>query len=185
MVRVWTDVVHYAGDVVIHAGGTYQAIKDTARRPGHSDWLCLAAPGTSGTDGRNGTNGRDAKSFRICGTYDPDCVGGKPGFLKYEALDVVTLNSTWFVARKDNPGACPGPDWQSGPVGRRGEKGERGQRGDPGVRGPSGTDGREIVGWKVDRSTFTITPVMSDGEMGPDVAVRDLFDEFGNGWEIR
>src|SRR5262245_48236220 len=36
----------------------------------------------------------------------------------------------WFVARKDSPGDCPGPDWQAGPVGKKGDKGLRGERGE-------------------------------------------------------
>jgi hypothetical protein len=160
------------GDVVTHNGGTYQAKKDTAKEPGHTDWACLAAAGENGVDGTNGVNGR---SFHIRGTHKPE--------LTYEALDIVTLNSTWFIARKDNPGACPGPDWQSGPVGRRGEKGERGQRGDRGERGLPGTNGREIVEWKVDRRDFTITPILNDGELGTSFDLRDLFEEFVRGLE--
>ena len=42
-----------AGEVVVHGGGCYQAQRDTAHRPGHGDWICLAAPGERGTDGRD------------------------------------------------------------------------------------------------------------------------------------
>jgi hypothetical protein len=178
IVKEWIDEVHYAGDVVTYNGGTYQAMKDTAKEPGrHSDWLRLAAPGDNGIDGKNGTDGR---SFRIRGTYDPNC--GKPGYLRYEQLDVVTLNSTWFVALKDNPGSCPGADWKSGPVGKRGEKGERGQRGE---RGLSGIDGREVVDWKVDDKAFEVIPIMNDGKKGPSINMEDLFRAFSNGLEGR
>jgi hypothetical protein len=53
------------------------------------------------------------KGFEIRGTYDPAAT--------YKKLDIVTLNASWFVARVDDPGPCPGPNWQSGPSGRRGK----------------------------------------------------------------
>jgi hypothetical protein len=130
LVKLWVEGVHYEADVVIHRGGTYQALRDTARIPGeHVDWLCLAEPGHDGRDGRD---------FCIRDTYDPNG--------EYAALDVVTMNAGWFVARRDNPGPCPGPDWKSGPVGKRGEKGERGvagPRGEPGI----GIKAAQIQGW--------------------------------------
>jgi len=52
---------------------------------------------------------------------------------------VVAAEGSAFVARCDNPGACPGPDWQaislrgkSGKPGDRGPQGPKGERGDPG-----------------------------------------------------
>ena len=42
-----------AGEVVVHGGGCYQAQRDTSHRPGHGDWICLAAPGERGIDGRD------------------------------------------------------------------------------------------------------------------------------------
>jgi hypothetical protein len=54
-----------------------------------------------------------ARGFRICGTYDVEKT--------YHALDVVTLNATWFAAKHDNPGPCPGAGWQAGPTGKRGK----------------------------------------------------------------
>src|SRR4249920_1105317 len=44
--RDWVpDTVHYAGTVVVHAGATWQATRDTGQAPGHQDWVCLARPG--------------------------------------------------------------------------------------------------------------------------------------------
>ena len=41
--RVWSpDAVSYRGDVVTHAGGTWQARKDTGKEPPHPDWIPLA-----------------------------------------------------------------------------------------------------------------------------------------------
>ncbi len=168
-VRAWTDRIHYEGDVVVHGGGTYQAKCDTAKMPGHDDWLVLAAPGVDGKDGRDGING---KSFRVRDTYGSTVID-------YQALDIVTLNSTWFIAKKDNPGQCPGPDWKAGPVGKQGKPGEKGAQGIAGIKGvqgDKGAPGLEIVGWKLDK--YTAIPVMSDGSEGPALQARALFEQY-------
>ena len=84
-----------------------------------------------------------------------------------------------FIARNDEPGACPGSAWQliasagrpgrAGPTGRTGERGEKGDKGDP---GPT------IVGWQIDRLSYQAIPVMSDGTEGPPLALRGLFEQF-------
>jgi Collagen triple helix repeat (20 copies) len=122
------------------------------------------APGRDGERGEPGTagpRGLDGRSFNICDTYD---AAGE-----YFALDVVTLNATWFVARCDNPGPCPGPNWKAGPTGKRGEKGERGER------GPAG---RELVGWELDRENYAAKPIMADGSKGAPLNLRELFEQF-------
>jgi hypothetical protein len=155
--------------VVTHDGGTYQARCDTARTPGHADWVCLAKPGTSGKDGK------DARPFRVRGTYDVELCGAKTGVDTYKALDIVTLNRSWFISKSDNPGPCPGPDWQAGPAGTRGERGERGMRGERGEAGPAGV---HVLAFEVDPSTYALKTVMSDGEPGPGVSLRPLFERF-------
>ena len=102
----WAERIHYQGDLVAHLGSTWQAERDTAKEPGAADdWRAIA------------TAGKPGASFTIRGTYREN--------ESYKALDVVTLDHGWFVARRDHPGPIPGPGWQSGPVGkRRGEKGE-------------------------------------------------------------
>jgi len=104
-------------------------------------------------------------------TYDPNVKD-------YKALDIVTLNSTWFVAKKDNPGICPGENWKAGPTGRRGEKGERGERGAAGQRGEMGPAGKDFIDWEIDAKAYTITPVMSDGSRGPALPAFELFAQF-------
>jgi hypothetical protein len=123
--------------------------------------------GQPGRDGKDGDRGLDGRSFTIRDTYDPNET--------YQALDVVTLNSTWFIARKDAPGVCPGADWKAGPTGRRGEKGERGERG---PRGEAGAPGREVVAWEINRKDYLLVPVMSGGDKGPPVNLRTLFEQF-------
>jgi hypothetical protein len=112
-------------------------------------------PGDPGVDGRTLFNIRD--------TYD--------AAEKYLMGDVVTVNASWFVARKDEPGPCPGPDWKAGPSGRKGEPGPRGQRGEPGPV-------RDIAAWDIDRKRFTASPVLTDGSKGPPLNLRELFEQF-------
>ena len=148
--------------VVIHDGGTYQARRNTGRKPPHDDWAPLAV---RGSDGMNGKDGKDGRTMRIRGTYDPKKA--------YEELDVVALNGSWFVARKNEPGPCPGDGWQVGPRGRRGETGERGPQG---LKGEPGSPGREVIEWVVNYKDFTVTPVMSDGMPGTTMSFYKLFE---------
>jgi hypothetical protein len=115
--KAWTDGVHYEAALVTHEGALWQAQRDTGKVPGDSDdWICLAA------------RGAPAPQFRICSTYNAESV--------YTELSIVALNGSSFVARKDNPGPCPGDDWQlwSQPS-RPGKPGIQGERGEPGPPG--------------------------------------------------
>lgn len=133
--REWTDGVHYAGDIVIHAGGTWQATRDTAKEPPHGDWACLAAPGAH------------AKGFVVCGTYDPEA--------EYAEKDVVMTGGSSFVALRDAPGPCPGDGWQLwASKGSRGAQGERGQKGD---MGSPGRDAVEVVSLYRDGDEIVLT----------------------------
>lgn len=128
IVRTWSDTVFYEGNVVTFDGRLYQAQRDTGKAPDHDDWLCIADRGRDGADGRDG---QDAKPFTIRGTWLE--------INKYQALDVVALNGASFVAKRDEPGPCPGDGWQMmASQGKRGHAGERGQagketRGEPGL----------------------------------------------------
>ena len=90
---------------------------------------------------------------------------------------MVVLDHTWFVARVDNPGVCPGPDWQSGPVGKRGEKGVPGEKGAVGKAAP------HWVGCKLDG--FTVKTVLSDGTMGPTISLAPMFEEYDAERQLR
>ena len=90
----------------------------------------------------------------------------------YRAFDVVALNGGSFIAKKDNPGPCPGAGWQLiASQGKRGDKGERG------LQGPSGVP-VVIAGWQLDRDNYIAVPVMSDGREGPPLELRSLFEQF-------
>jgi hypothetical protein len=169
-VKQWAEGVHYEGNVCTHKGGLYQALRDTAKEPyvganALADWACLAA---AGSDGKDGVDGR---SLTIRDTFDP--------LQEYKALDVVTLDSKWFVAKKDNPGACPGPGWKAGPgIGKTGRPGERGGQGERGPKGEAGQSAPAITGWEVAADSYEVVPIMSDGSDGPAISLRELFAQF-------
>jgi hypothetical protein len=151
------ECVHYDRDVVTHAGALWQASGDTVHAPPHVDWICLARAG------------RDGLTPTIRGTYD--------AYGKYKRLDIVVLDGAAFIARCDNPGICPGDDWQllsrQGRPRRRGETGERGARGE---KGEHGEPGATVVSWQLDRQRYRVSPLMSDGKVGPMLELRGLFE---------
>ena len=77
--------------------------------------------------------------------------------------------ATWFAAKKDNPGACPGPDWKSGPSGKAGPPGAKGEKG---AKGERGADGASIIGGSFDAREMKLVLERSDGGV---VAV-DMYD---------
>jgi integrin beta 3 len=159
LASAWDGGIVYRGTLVTHAGATFQALRDTAKEPPGDDWRVIAAAGRDGAPGA---------SFKIRGTYVPDS--------SYAALDVVTLDHGWFVAKIDNPGICPGPNWQSGPVGKKGEKGLPGDRGE---RGPQGLPGKSPPTWVANQiDGYVVTPRMSDGTEGPPLSFQKMFEQF-------
>lgn len=131
IVRVWEDRVYYEGEAATHGGATYQALRDTGRTPPHDDWICIASAGRDGLDGR---------SFEVKGTYKDDG--------EYCALNVVALNGASFVAKRDNPGPCPGEGWQL--IASQGKQGKPGERGTPGQKGERGEAGFSVVSAEID-----------------------------------
>ena len=87
-------------------------------------------PGPQGPPGDNGRWGEDGRSLNIRETWSADEA--------YSALDVVALNGASFVARRDDPGVCPGDGWQL--------IASQGKRGTPGERGPVGKGERGLPG---------------------------------------
>ncbi len=114
-VKEWADGVFYEGAVVTRDGGVYQALRDTGKEPGHADWLCIVAKGRDGADGRS-------PNVRELWSADEE----------YRHLDIVALNGASFIAKRDNPGECPGDGWQL--MAMQGKQGKPGQaiKGDPG-----------------------------------------------------
>src|SRR5262249_60239336 len=96
----------------------------------------------------------------------------------YKRFDIVRLDGTAFIARRDNPGV-PGiseDGWQlmSRPGGR-GPAGDIGPRGRKGERGARGEDAPEIVGWHLERESYRAFPVLAGGKLGPELYLRRLF----------
>jgi hypothetical protein len=108
---------------------------------------------------------RAQRSLEVAGTYNPT--------VKYRALDVVALNGASFCARVDNPGPCPGDNWQL--IAAQGKKGAPGR---DGTDGKAGRDAARITDWLVNRENYTVTPIMSDGSMGAVLELRELFQRF-------
>ncbi len=142
LVKAWLDTVHREGEIVTHEGGTYQANRDTGKAPPHADWTCLAAPGR---------NGLDARSIVVRGTHSDDA--------EYSALDLVAMNGGSFIAKRDNPGPCPGEGWQL--VASQGKAGKPGDRGAPGPIG-RGEPGAPVIAASIDGNGL-LTLVNGDG----------------------
>lgn len=120
MVRAWEDRVFYEAEIATFDGAIYQALRDTGRTPPHEDWLCVVA---------RGEPGKDAAEIEITGTFDVTRA--------YKRLNVVALNGGSFIAKRDDPGPCPGDGWQL--VASQGNRGKPGDavKGDPGRPGPA------------------------------------------------
>jgi hypothetical protein len=157
--KTWQpESVTYQAEFVSHEGALYQARKDTAQAPGGSEWVCVAR------------GGRDGMTPTIRGTYDVH--------EDYKMLDVVAFDGASFIARKDDPGICPGPGWQ--PLSRQGKPGRRGESitGPRGEKGEKGEPGPSIMSWQIDRERYRASPLMSDGTVGPMLELRPLFEQF-------
>ena|SRR5215472_5674980 len=156
------ESVTYEGQLVSHNGALYQATKDTAQTPGGSDWLCVARAGRDGCDGR---------TPNVCGTFD--------AYKTYARLDAVEYDGASYVARRDDPGICPGDGWQllSRP-GRRGPVGESGPRGRKGERGARGEAAPAIINWTIDTTHYRAIPTLADGRAGTPIDLRPLFERF-------
>ena len=114
---------------------------------------------------------------KVIGTFNEAAV--------YQRLNIVALGGSSFIARRDQPGPCPGEGWQliasAGKPGKPGPKGERGERGEPGALGARGLPGAAaptIVGWKIDRKAYAATPILSDHSEAPPLELRSLFEQF-------
>ena len=130
--------------------------------PPHHDWICIARAGEDGKDGRDGGS--------------PNVRGIFKAGESYRAFDIVALNGGSFIARRDDPGDCPGAGWQLTST-----PGRWGQQGPHGERGPVGPAGSAIKSWQIDWERYQATPLMSDGSAGPTLELRPLFEQFHMG----
>jgi hypothetical protein len=114
---------------------------------------------------------RKTAAFRpptVRGTFEENKV--------YRQHDICIKNGGSYIARRDDPGLCPGPGWQQ--LTQPGKTGPKGERGYPGERGAKGESGATFIAWKIDRKRFTAVPLMSDGKIGPPLLLREFFEEF-------
>ena len=73
---------------------------------------------------------------------------------RYQVLDIVSKNGGSFIARRDDPGECPGDGWTNLTLpGRRGAEGPVGPKADKGDQGAKGDAAPTILEWGID-STF-------------------------------
>ena len=103
----------------------------------------------------------------------------------YDRLDIVALDGSSYIARRDSPGPCPGKGWRilasagpAGPQGVTGTKGDCGPSGAAGGIGPQGKPGTSINGWRIETASYSVFPIMSDGKHGPALELRALFEQF-------
>jgi hypothetical protein len=73
-----------------------------------------------------------------------------------------------------------GPPGVKGERGRDGRDGPQGIRGERGERGEMGKPAAAIIEWRPDPEAFTIQAILSDGTMGPMIALRSLFEAYHN-----
>ncbi|HEX2634802.1 MAG TPA: hypothetical protein VHM22_18515 [Bradyrhizobium sp.] len=116
-------------------------------------------PGEKGDTGESiegppGRDGQDGRSFSVRGTY----ADGE----RYDALSVVALGGSSFVALHDDPGRCPGDGWQLlSPRGKAGPPGPKGDRGEA-IAGPPGPPGRSPTAMSVTQEGL-LTLSLDDG----------------------
>jgi hypothetical protein len=158
--RTWhPESVTYQSEFVSHDGALWQARQDTATTPGSADWVCVARAG------------RDAITPVVRGTFDTR--------EQYRELDIVVSDGAAWIARRDNPGICPGDNWQlMAKQGRRGRPGTPGERGARGEKGDKGEPGRSLVSWQVDRANYRASPLWSDGVVGPNLELHGLYEQY-------
>jgi hypothetical protein len=158
------ETITRAGHLVAFNGAAFQALRDTARRPGAGgDWICVS---------RAGKDGRDGKSIVFRGVFDTREA--------YAEDDLVGYEGQAFIATSDSPTGIPGDSAGWALFAARGVKGERGAEGPRGHRGEKGprTEPVTIHSWQVDRERYRASPLMSNGTVGPMLELGPLFEQY-------
>lgn len=155
--KLWErDRTYARGASVAHNGGLWQSKITTEEEPGLSvDWTLL----TNGVQDVFICDGDLVLRFSDHAERNCGPVVGEPGRSPvprstydpretYRALDIVAVKGGGYIARRDNPGKCPGPDWQMisqrGTRGAPGKEGAQGKQGEPGPPGPIGPPGVSV-----------------------------------------
>ncbi|MCA1404685.1 collagen-like protein [Ensifer sp. IC3342] len=147
----WQEgAVFHAGELVHCDGSTFAARIDTAQKPPHADWACVALKGA------------DAYPGEPRGLYDPQA--------SYRKLDRVVQDGSEWVARRDAPGPLPGEGWMlAAKAGSRGKPGERG------AQGPQGKPGVGVAGGTCDGYSLRLT--LDDGR-AVEIDLRPAFEHY-------
>jgi hypothetical protein len=61
--------------------------------------------------------------------------------------------------------------------GKRGRSGVTGPRGAPGEKGAPGKDGGSLYSWQIDRRAYRVSPLMSNGIVGPMLELRPFYEQ--------
>jgi hypothetical protein len=159
--RAWEpETVTYQGALVVHDGTCWQAVRDTAQRPGGKDWVPVASAGRDGTDG-----------------LTPNPRGAYDASKTYQRLDIVTYEDASYIAQRDALG-LPGVDagWQLRAA--RGEPGDKGPPGPRGAKGERGPPAPSIYSWTVDAAKYRAVFFTTDGKPGPELNLRPIFEAY-------
>lgn len=145
-IHVWEQGgVALKGHLYSHNGSTYYAKAITAHAPDDDNeaWAIVAQKGD------------DAYPGAAKGLFNPD--------EEYRARDCVAHDGSLWMARRDNPGQCPGEGWML--AAKAGSKGKPGEQGPPGPAGPRGATGRGIAGEpELDLKNYRWIIPTTDGE---------------------
>jgi hypothetical protein len=179
-------------DIVHHAAGLWQAIRETSGDPDHdpAGWKCLV-PGVSMIEtGEDWPRREMVARFRMSDGVAHECRWRMPAtYLPADwrqrgwgiiAGDILREGDSDFIALIDMPGDpladATASNWQKMTViGRRGRPGEPGRKGDDGNPGP-GLEALTIVRDPTD-SHLAILPVYGDKRIAPKPITIDLLAE--------
>jgi hypothetical protein len=86
------------------------------------------------------------------------------------------MDGASFVAKRDNPGLCPGNGWQL--LSRQGKRGQRGEKGETGPRGERGppVEWPQLVSSEIDEN-YNLTILRSDNSLEI-IPLRLAFERF-------
>ena len=143
--------------VVSYDGATYQSLRDTAQKPGGSDWICLAVAD------------KDGITPRVRGTFSANI------------RNSISLRAVAARSSRVATILVPVPVTAGNSLrlpGKKGDRGSPGPRGETGPKGEQGPPGPIIASWEVDHEHYRARATMSDGTDGPTLDLRGMFERY-------